>query len=326
MLPQKLAFIQNFTFTKKAIIILIVAALFLFTLVVILANYSFPSFFKLPTQEPALPGVYFTESIISIGDEMFTNWLPNDKIWPTILMDNPQNFQLGELRALRDTLYRTQENLSRQRSSDITDPDLLEAVRAINMSPDSWIFPRAESSFLSAMDSLRKYRDKILSGEAKFVPRADNLSDLLVQYVSILGDVNSRLAQAPSREDFISTETMQTTLDELSSEEATELAESQKNTPYFQIDNNFYYAQGVAYVIRQMMVAIQVDFKDILNTKKADGLVTDIIFTLDIAQFEPWIVLNGDVGSITANHSMELHSILENSRQKINNLIEMISQ
>jgi hypothetical protein len=47
---------------------------------------------------------------------------------------------------------------------------------------------------------------------------------------------------------------------------------------------------------------------------------------LDQSQFEPIIVLNGDIGSITANHSMELHSILENTRQKIINLMEMISQ
>ncbi|MDR0548033.1 MAG: DUF2333 family protein [Deltaproteobacteria bacterium] len=92
------------------------------------------------------------------------------------------------------------------------------------------------------------------------------------------------------------------------------------------MDNNFYQAQGAAYVFREMMTAIKVDFQDILVVKKAEEMVDDIILTLDQSQFEPLIVLNGDIGSITANHSMELHSILENARQKINSLISIISQ
>jgi hypothetical protein len=38
------------------------------------------------------------------------------------------------------------------------------------------------------------------------------------------------------------------------------------------------------------------------------------------------VVLNGDVGSVMANHSMELHSLLENARQKIRNLNDMLRQ
>ncbi len=82
----------------------------------------------------------------------------------------------------------------------------------------------------------------------------------------------------------------------------------------------------MAYVLRQMMVAIKYDFSEILASKQSAPLVDSIIAVLNQAQFEPWMVLNGDIGSLTANHSMELHSLLENSRQKIRNLHDALGQ
>jgi hypothetical protein len=74
------------------------------------------------------------------------------------------------------------------------------------------------------------------------------------------------------------------------------------------------------------MAAIREDFSEILEVRKARPQVDSIIEVLDQTQFEPLVVLNGDVGSIMANHSMELHSLLENARQKIRNLNDMLRQ
>ncbi|MBF0529039.1 MAG: DUF2333 family protein, partial [Deltaproteobacteria bacterium] len=87
----------------------------------------------------------------------------------------------------------------------------------------------------------------------------------------------------------------------------------------------FYFAQGVAYVLRQLVLAIKYDFKDILRVKKADELLERIIQVLNESQFEPLIVLNGDRGSILANHSLQLQSVLEDTRQKLSSLQSMIN-
>jgi hypothetical protein len=276
---------------------------------------------------------------MNIGDQMFDNWLPNDLLWPTILLDNPQNYQMGELRFLRYTVYRLMENLSRLRSTDNMDADCAEAYSLLNNDPYKWVFPSAESRFKMAMVRLGAYRDKLEKNEARFSPRADNLSELLGSYVSQLGALNSELAKAPKElrlKSVTSKAAPEANISEPAPDNATAptdtpalTADEQKSlsqTPFSQVDDNFYQAQGAAYVLRQMMIAIRIEFREILEQKKAADIVDDIIVTLEQAQFEPWLVLNGNIGSLTANHSMELHSILENTRQKINNLIEMISQ
>ncbi|MDR1396006.1 MAG: DUF2333 family protein [Deltaproteobacteria bacterium] len=310
------------------------AVLLVFVFTVMLANYRFPSFFEpSPAPRPGLTGWVFTETLIDVGDQMFDNWLPNDLLWPTVFLDNPQNFQMGELRMLNYTVLRLKDNLSRLRSSDNQDPDCTQAYTLLNNDPKKWIFPSAESRFRLAMEHLKKYRDNLEKNQARFSPRADNLTELLTDYVSQLGALNYELAQAPKelrlKSVYPAAPKSQVPAGESqppAPAAAPPEAKAPVQTPYSRVDNNFYQAQGAAYVLRQMMAAIRIEFKDVLEVKKAGELADDIIQTLDQSQFEPWIVLNGDVGSLTANHSMELHSILENARQKIYNLIEMLSQ
>ncbi|MDR1872695.1 MAG: DUF2333 family protein [Deltaproteobacteria bacterium] len=314
---------------------------FLF-MVIFIANYRFPSFFDPPSppNNQNIPGWVFTTTIIDLGDQMFSNWLPNDIIWPTAFMDNRPNYQLGELKALTYTVLSLKENLSRLRSSDAMDNNCSEAYSLLNNDPLKWIFPSAESRFEKAIVYLQDYRQKLEANQARFSPRADNLSELLRYYVSLLGTLNAALANAPGglRLKQVSRLTppppapAPANVTAINATNATAPSppaaplELEKATPYSEVDDHFYEAQGAAYVLREMMAAIRVDFREILEVKKATEIVDDIILTLDQSQFEPIIVLNGDIGSITANHSMELHSILENSRQKINNLMEMISQ
>ncbi|MDR2422091.1 MAG: DUF2333 family protein [Deltaproteobacteria bacterium] len=325
-----------------------VVALFVFGVIVFIANYRFPVFFDPPKAPNDVSGWTFATTVIDIGDQMFDNWLPNDLLWPTALMDNRPNFQLGELEMLKYTVFRLKENLSRLRSSDAMDPDCSEAFTLLSNDPLKWLIPSAESRFKMAMESLKRYRANLEEGKARFSPRADNLSELLAYYVSLLGSLNSELAKAPGelrlkRPDQPAPVAPASPASPASPPapgpdpptapaEAPPPAAPAKvefetaRVPYSMVDDNFYQAQGAAYVLRGMMVAIKVDFREILEVKKAAEIVDDIVLTLDQSQFEPLIVLNGDIGSITANHSMELHSILENARQKINNLVEMLSQ
>jgi hypothetical protein len=53
-------------------------------------------------------------------------------------------------------------------------------------------------------------------------------------------------------------------------------------------------------------------------------LVDRLIEVLDLSQFEPLLILNGGRDSIFANHSLHLQSLLEDARQKMRSLQDMI--
>jgi len=73
-----------------------------------------------------------------------------------------------------------------------------------------------------------------------------------------------------------------------------------------------------------MMLATTYDFKNIFAVKNAEELIDRIVHLLDESQFEPLVVLNGKRGSIFANHSLELQALLEDARQKMRSLQDMI--
>lgn len=327
-----------------AALAIVLAMLCLFVMVV---NYSFPKFFTVSYQEDAAPamtdlsqdeakemdvaeeaarvtpahktGLMFTDTVLRVGDDLFANWLPNDKCWPTILLDNPQNFQLGELEMMRYTMRVMRDMLTKLETTDKIDADCAESFTLLSNDPNKWILPSAESRFQGAMARLRRYRDNLMAGQAEFYPRERSLNEMLGQYISLLGGVNTRLANAPRLKGY------RTSL-EFAGETGMPRDEQMidTNVPWYRIDDNFYYAQGVAYVLRQMMVAIRYDFAEVLKRRSATAQMDSVIEVLNEAQFEPWVVLNGSVGSVMANHSMELHSVLENARQKLRNLNDML--
>jgi len=327
---------------KFQALLAVVIVLFLFCLFIMVINYSFPGFFNLAVQEDGTvkaesatagelakappdgwtKGLMMTDTMIVTGDDLFSNWLPNDKIWPTILLDNPQNYQLGALEMMRYTARAMRDYLARFGSADAMNHECDQAFTLLSNDPKKWLFPSAESRFKQAINQYRLYRNKLAAGEAGFSPREDNLKELLQQYVSLLGAINNRLANAPNSQRAKGGQSP------ISSPVDFSIVQTEQygsvDVPWYKIDDNFYYAQGAAYVLRQMMVAIKYDFSVILNAKNAGPQVDNIIAVLDQCQFEPIIVLNGNIGSITANHSMELHSLLENVRQRIRNLSEML--
>lgn len=297
----------------------VLAALVVFSIVVMILNYRFPKFFDVQDDKDK-PGLVFTETLVKITGDMTERWLPNDKVYPTIFLDNPQNFQLGQLEAVRYTTRVLRDKLSRLRTTDKIDSDAEAAFVFFSNDPLKWILPSAESKYKAGVKSLKAYESRVAAGAANFYPRADNLNELIDQYVSLLGGVNTRLSNAPRQKGKVLSE-------ETAGDQFTQGEKYVKvNVPWTEIDDNFYYAQGVAYVLRQMMIAVQHDFKNIIELKKADELVQRIIDVLDESQFEPIIVLNGKRGSIFANHSLQLQSLLEDTRQKMRSLQDMIQQ
>jgi hypothetical protein len=281
--------------------------------------YRFPTHFELPIPERYKPGMFLTDTLIRIAEGMTAHWLPNDVLWPTVLLDNPQSFQLGELEAVRYAVKSLRDDLSRMRTTDQIDADIDRASSNFFFEPTRWAFPSAESRYRHAIADLQRYRERLERDEAAFSPRADNLHKFLGDLASLLGGVSNRLANAPRDIQLRITE-------ETAGDVALEREHDIRHlTPWREIDDNFYYARGVLYVIRQLMLAVKYDFSDIITQRNAGNLVIAIIRTLDRAQFEPLMVANGDRGSLWANHSLQLQALLEDTRQKMRSLQNVVA-
>jgi len=293
---------------------LAVALIVIWILVVMFINSRKPDFIEPANYDPKVKGTAFVRVNQQLIKQMYKNWLPNDIFWPTVLLDNMPNFQLGQLEVVRYNIRVLRDYLSRMRTTDKLDPLAEGVFTALANDPYKWWFPSAESKWKKAHQDLESYYRNLLVGQSSFYPRADNLIELLSQYASLMGGVNTRLINAP-KDVF-----MVTALDE-GDEGESESRKVEVEIPWYRIDDNFYYAQGVAYALYSSFKAIKVDFLGVLKDKNSLKLVEIILEDLSRCNFEPLVVCNGHPGSIFANHSLNLSGIFNDARQKINSLI-----
>ena len=290
-----------------------------FVVVVMVGNSRKPGNLKMENVDKKVKGAYFMKANQTLLKQMYENWLPNDLFWPTVLLDNMPSFQVGELEVVRYNVRVLRDNLSRMRTTDRLDPSVEAAFTALSNDPYKWWFPSAESKWKLSYSSLGSYSQGLLTGKSNFLPRSDNLIELLGQYVSLMGGVNTRLINAPRD------------IKEAVSEDEGKGAPKapamvEISIPWHKIDDNFYYAQGVAYALYESFKAIEIDFQDVLMDKNSIPLVKKILELLRRCDFEPLIIFNGDSDSIFANHSLNLSGVFNDARQKINSLIVALMQ
>ncbi|MFH1243890.1 MAG: DUF2333 family protein [Pseudomonadota bacterium] len=295
-------------------------ALVFFVVINMAINSRKPARLILGPVDTNVRGVAFVKTNELLIEQMYQNWLPNDIFWPTIFLDNMPNFQIGTLEVVRYNVRVLRDNLTRMRTTDKLDPYAEGAFVALSNDPYKWWFPSAESKWKLAYENLQAFYNALLAGKSQFYPRADNLVELLNQYASLMGGVNTRLINAPPDVSAV------LTVDE----EAEKGAEGGKmvkvNIPWYRIDDNFYYAQGVAYALYESFKAIRIDFIKVLKDKNSVKLVDKILENLYRCYFEPLIVFNGDPGSIFANHSLNLSGVFNDARQKVDSLIVALTQ
>lgn len=305
---------------KYLIIALVVLALLVvFVLTVMLANSRKPASLSLEGVDTQVKGAHFIKVNQALTKKMSENWLPNDIFWPTVFLDNMPNFQVGMLEVVRYNTRVLRDNLSRMRTTDKLDFNVEAAFTALSNDPYKWWFPSAESKWRIAHARLTAYAKDLARGNSHFYPRADNLVELLNQYLSLMGGVNTRLINAPR-------DIRQTLAVEGGKGEAGRSATVAIDIPWRKIDDNFYYAQGVAYALHESFRAIMADFADVLSDKNSLQLADKILEVLARCQFEPLIVFNGNPDSIFANHSLNLSGVFNDARQKINSLTVALTQ
>jgi hypothetical protein len=304
---------------NRRIVLAAVVVFAIFVLVVMAINSRKPDRLDLGQMEGQVKGEVFIQVNLAMIDQMHENWLPNDIFWPTVLLDNMPNFQIGQLEVVRYNVRVLRDNLTRMRTTDKLDPHAEAAFTALSNDPYKWWFPSAESKWKLAHKKLNEFQKSMLRGQSNFYPRADNLVELLNQYVSLMGGVNTRLINAPRDVKRV-----------VAVEEGKSPGEDPKmvevDIPWRKIDDNFYYAQGVAYALYESFRAIKVDFIDVLVDKNSLALVDKILEDLERCRFEPLFVFNGDPDSIFANHSLNLSGVFNDARQKVNSLIVALMQ
>jgi len=302
------------------IILSIIIGLTIFTIFVMVVNSVKPGRVELDNADSKLKGAAFIKTNQKLIEQLYSNWLPNDLFWPTVLLDNMPNYQIGVLEVIRYNSRVLRDNLSRMKTTDKLDPMAEGAFTALSNDPYKWWFPRAENKWKKAHEDLEVFYLNFVAGESHFYPRADNLAVLLEQYISLMGGVNTRLVNAPRDLN----EVLNVDNDEKNGTEIPKMVDV--DIPWYIIDDNFYYAQGVADALYASFKAIRVDFIDVLKDKNSLQLVDKIIENLSRCDFEPFIVFNGDLESVFANHSLNLSGVFNDARQKVNSLIVSLKQ
>lgn len=247
----------------------------------------------LPEISP-IPGVTFVETMIKLLDQELNGrslgWRPNDIILGRFT-DNVNNYQLGVLEALRFTTLRLKDSLTRMGDADSYDPDLEQALNLLmNRSTLFW-FPSAENAYGEALEHLRKFSLKLQRGERNFYYRKDNLQALLNSYKDMLGNINKTLVVPCG---------------------------------WFQADDHFYYATGVAHVYYEILRVVRVGFEAPLSsTLHGRDIMDEVIHELyRVEEMRPWIILNGDLDGLTANHRANLNGPLS----EVAHLLGILSQ
>jgi len=197
-----------------------------------------------------------------IIEQLYRNWMPNDILWPTVFLDNMPNFQIGQLEVVRYNIRVLRDNLSRMRTTDKLDPAAEAAFTALSNDPLKWWFPSAESKWKLAHENLGAFHRNLGEGKSYFYPRADNLVELLNQYASLMGGVNTRLINAPG-------DVKQVLIVEKTEVGQKHMSMADVNIPWHKVDDNFYYAQGVAYALHESFKAIRIDFIDVSKSELA---------------------------------------------------------
>jgi len=242
-----------------------------------------------PRVEP-VKGEVFTRALIKIMDDQVNQtlfgWRPNSIIFGKLgLTDNVNNLQLGVLEVVRRTVLVLNENLTRFAITEAYNPNINEARDFVMVSPDKYWFPSASGKYREAVRDLEKYIDSLHKGRARFYTRVDNLIALTATYKDILGSCYHNLIKDTEADG--------------------------SPVSWWVVDDYFYYAQGLALGMSQMLEAVQEEFRPELQKKGSHKLLEDAIHALHSAShLSPWVVTDGSKDGILANHRANMSTYI----------------
>ena len=275
-------------------------------------------------------GYATTDTLIRVAETLLEKpggYLSNDRMPPSVFLDNIPNWEFGAVQQTRDLARVIRNDYSRSQSQSIEDPDVAEAEPLFFFDNDSWILPPTESEYRDAIRGFVRYRDRLTQQEqpdAQFYARADNLREWLAQVEKRLGSLSRRLGNS------VATSVIN---EELAGDPSAESAQRQPDivdvrTSWWDIDDIFFEARGSAWALLHFFRAAELDFEQVLEDKNAKASVRQIIRELE-ASLQPLhspMVLNGGGYGIFANHSLVMANYLARANAAVINLRELLDQ
>ena len=257
-----------------------------------------------PPREP-VKGEVFTLALIKIMDDQVNKtwfgWRPNTIVFGKMgLTDNVNNLQLGVLEVARRTVVVLNEHMTRFATTEAYNPRVNEAMNFFMVSPDKYWFPSASGKYREAAQDLEKYIDGLKAGRARFYSRVDYLIALLSNYKDLLGSSFHNLLKDTE-------------------------ADGQP-VSWFLVDDYFYYSQGIALAMAEMLEAVTKEFHQELQKKNSHKLLEDAIHALHAAShLDPWVVTNGAKDGILANHRANMSTYIGEAEHVISTLMSQLA-
>jgi hypothetical protein len=251
--------------------------------------------------KPKAKGVAFVEATIKplsyeLNDR-FWGWRVNDIL---NLTDNVNNFQLGVLEVTRRTAVSLTERISRTGATAAFDRNLENAMNWFMIKSDRYWFPSPESKYKAGLDELKKYKEKLKKGEARFHTRTDNLIPLLMAYEDLLGSCEENLVKTEE--------------------------DDGSSVSFFKSDDYFFYAQGVASAMQTILEAVLEDFLITVESRRGTEVLHHAIESCHHAsEIHPLVITNSSLSGILANHRANLAAPMSHARFYINVLIKTLS-
>jgi len=254
-------------------------------------------------------------------------YLSNDVTPPSMFLDNIPSWEFGALVQIRDIASSLRNDMSRSQSQSLENDDLKEAEPLFNNDHSKWVFPSAEGKYLSGIEKLEAFRQKLSESnqpKVQFYARADNLNAWLELVNKRLGGLSQRLS-ASVGQDRINTDLSG---DSAASQSTVAPSHSMIKTPWLEIDDTFYEARGACWALIHLLKAIQVDFATVLEKKNADASLAQVIRELEATQETMWspIVLNGGGFGLVANHSLVMASYISRANAGLIDLRELLTK
>jgi hypothetical protein len=278
----------------------------------------------------AVVGYSTTDTLIRVAETLLDKpggYLSNDRMPPSVFLDNMPNWEFGVLQQVRDLARVIRNDYSRTQSQSKEDPDVALAEPRFFFDNNSWILPRTESEYRQAISGFERYRDRLVGNgkpEAQFYARADNLREWLAQVEKRLGSLTKRLGDSVAA----------TRINEgLAGDRSAEAAKSQADTidvrtSWFEVDDVFFEARGTAWALVLFFRAAEFDFRQVLADKNAEASLRQIIRELE-ASLQPLhspMILNGSGYGFFANHSLVMANYLARANAAVINLRELLDQ
>jgi len=257
-----------------------------------------------PPREP-VKGEVFTQALVKIIDDQVNKpwfgWRPNTIVFGKMgLTDNANNIQLGVLEVARRTVVVLNEHMTRFASTEAYDLRVNEAMNFFMVSPDKYWFPSASGKYREAAQDLEKYIGGLKAGRARFYSRVDYLIALLSNYKDLLGSSFHNLLKDTE-------------------------ADGQP-VSWFMVDDYFYYSQGIALAMAEMLEAVTKEFHQELQKKNSHKLLEDAIHALHAAShLNPWVVTNGAKDGILANHRANMSTYIGEAEHVISTLMSQLA-